>query len=84
LNLPGRNQVRDLKDDSNDEIVEILLIRKDSYPAFEEDMKLAQVKCGKVAGLVDATKQLSSISSAHVQISCIPVLYRIYIYKPYI
>lgn len=38
LNLPGRNQVTDLKEDSNVEIVETLLIRKDSYLAREADM----------------------------------------------
>jgi hypothetical protein len=40
LNLPGRNHVIDLKEDSKDEIVETLLIRKDSYLANDEDMEV--------------------------------------------
>jgi hypothetical protein len=39
LNLPGRNHVIDLKEDSKVEIVETLLMRNDSYRANGEDMK---------------------------------------------
>jgi hypothetical protein len=39
LNLPGRNHVTDLKEDSKVEIVDTLLMRKDSYRATDEDME---------------------------------------------
>lgn len=39
LNLPGKNHVMDLRDDSKEEIVETLLMRKDSYRAKDEDMR---------------------------------------------
>jgi hypothetical protein len=39
LNLPGRNHVTDRKEDSKDEIVETLLMRKDSYRATDDDME---------------------------------------------
>lgn len=38
LNLPGRNQVRDLREDSRLEMVDTLFTRKDSYFASEKDM----------------------------------------------
>lgn len=38
MNLPGRNQVMDLRDDSRLEMVETLFMRNVSYFAREKDM----------------------------------------------
>lgn len=38
LNLPGKNQVMDLREDSTEEMVETFLTRKSSYFARAEDM----------------------------------------------
>jgi hypothetical protein len=42
LKRPGKNQVIERRDDSNVDIVETLLMRNDSYLAFEEAITSAE------------------------------------------
>jgi len=58
LNLPGRNQVMDLREDSTEEMVETFLTRKSSYFARAEDMS--------VVGGREQTIQSSSHGGTHL------------------
>lgn len=54
MNLPGKNQVKDLREDSRVDIVETFLTRKFSYFASVNDIKEGKTLCSRA---MNGTKQ---------------------------